>query len=224
MLPDNYNGAPSYGSAWDTRRSHNQVRRGGSWDYDAVDCRAANRSYTLGGSSNRNLGFRVAALLRLPVFSSSLWGLFFALYPVSLCTISSFPSCARQRALIFLWDTHLGTRFKIVGCVAICNLQIKSTISHIRTACTEVRETGFLRGGWKKPGFFDKSKLGSKYVTKTRFLICARGWKKPDFFDKSKREAKIVAKTRFLILDNIIWRHGFPWWYNMSIPQKSQAK
>jgi formylglycine-generating enzyme required for sulfatase activity len=70
---DNYNGAPSFGSAWDTSGSPNKVRRGGSWDYDAVDCRAANRSYTnLGGDSNRNLGFRVAALLRIPVFSSSL--------------------------------------------------------------------------------------------------------------------------------------------------------
>jgi hypothetical protein len=52
----------------------------------------------------------------------------------------------------------------------------------------------------EKPGFFDKSKLGSKDCGKNQVSDCCGGSKKPGFFDKLKREVKIVAKTCFLIL------------------------
>jgi hypothetical protein len=67
--------------------------------------------------------------------------------------------------------------FQIVGCVAICNLPIKSTISQIRTACTEVRETGFLRVAVRNRVFEFNQNWEANIVAKTRFLICARGVK-----------------------------------------------
>jgi hypothetical protein len=84
-------------------------------------------------------------------------------------------------------------------------LQIKSTIAQRRTACTGVRETEFLRGGPKKPGFFHKSKLGSKDWGKNPVSdLCAGGQRNRVFSINQNWEANIVAKTRFLILDNII--------------------
>jgi len=46
----NYNDAPSDGSSWTTGGSDNRVRRGGSWSYDAVDCRAATATTTMRAS------------------------------------------------------------------------------------------------------------------------------------------------------------------------------
>jgi formylglycine-generating enzyme required for sulfatase activity len=69
---DNYNGAPSDGSAWETPDSKYRVRRGGWWADDAVNCRAANRNRRKAGHPDIDLGFRVAALLRLPASPSSL--------------------------------------------------------------------------------------------------------------------------------------------------------
>ncbi len=66
-----YNGAPSDGSAWETNGSHNRVLRGGSWNNCADDCRAAYRRWGSAGYSNRTMGFRVAAFLRLPASPSS---------------------------------------------------------------------------------------------------------------------------------------------------------
>jgi formylglycine-generating enzyme required for sulfatase activity len=67
---DNYNDAPTDGSSWETGTNNNGVRRGGSWNYDAVNCRSAYRSggswnydgrdYGGAGRSWRSEGFRVA--------------------------------------------------------------------------------------------------------------------------------------------------------------------
>ncbi len=38
---DNYNGAPTDGSSWETGRDNNRVQRGGSWNSNAVVCRCA---------------------------------------------------------------------------------------------------------------------------------------------------------------------------------------
>jgi len=69
---DNYNGAPTDGSAWETSGSDHQVLRGGSWSDHAVHCRAANRYYYSAGGSNRSVGFRVAVALAVPSSLSSL--------------------------------------------------------------------------------------------------------------------------------------------------------
>jgi formylglycine-generating enzyme required for sulfatase activity len=61
---ENYEGAPTDGSAWvqggDASR---RVVRGGSWDYDPQNLRAANRNGSSPGSRSDNLGFRVARTL-----------------------------------------------------------------------------------------------------------------------------------------------------------------
>ncbi|MEG4406626.1 bifunctional serine/threonine-protein kinase/formylglycine-generating enzyme family protein [Microcoleus sp. MON2_D5] len=56
---DNYNGAPTDGSSWETGTNNNRVRRGGSWDNDAVDCRSANRNYASADLRWGYRGFRV---------------------------------------------------------------------------------------------------------------------------------------------------------------------
>ncbi|MCW6048829.1 formylglycine-generating enzyme family protein [Lyngbya sp. CCAP 1446/10] len=61
----NYNGAPSDGSSWTTGGSYNRVQRGGSWAYNAVFCRAANRNYYSAGYSDGLSGFRVVEALAL---------------------------------------------------------------------------------------------------------------------------------------------------------------
>ncbi|MEG4311763.1 MULTISPECIES: bifunctional serine/threonine-protein kinase/formylglycine-generating enzyme family protein [unclassified Microcoleus] len=58
---DDYDGAPTDGSAWESGGdSKNRVRRGGSWGSYAVDCRAAIRFYYSVGYLYRYWGFRVA--------------------------------------------------------------------------------------------------------------------------------------------------------------------
>ncbi len=59
---DNYNGAPTDGSAWEGDGSV-RVARGGSWTYEAWRCRSAYRTYGGPGIHGDNLGFR---LLRAP--------------------------------------------------------------------------------------------------------------------------------------------------------------
>jgi len=61
---DNYDGAPTDGSSWETGRDiYYRVQRGGSWWYFAVVCRAASR---LGNSKGDHRGFRVAVALAVP--------------------------------------------------------------------------------------------------------------------------------------------------------------
>ena len=59
---DNYNGAPTDGSAWESGDSKYRVRRGGSWFY-AFDSRAAHRDGILPDGGSRSGGFRVAVVL-----------------------------------------------------------------------------------------------------------------------------------------------------------------
>jgi len=68
----NYDGAPTDGSSWETERGYFRVLRGGSWDYNAVDCRAALRYDNSAGYPSRNWGFRVAVALAVPSSLSSL--------------------------------------------------------------------------------------------------------------------------------------------------------
>ncbi|MBE9165243.1 MULTISPECIES: formylglycine-generating enzyme family protein [Microcoleaceae] len=58
---DNYNGAPSDGSSWETGRNDDRVLRGGSWNLNAVNCRATYRSYNSAGHSQWDWGFRVVS-------------------------------------------------------------------------------------------------------------------------------------------------------------------
>jgi formylglycine-generating enzyme required for sulfatase activity len=57
---DNYNGAPTDGSAWETGRSKERVQRGGSWNDYAVGCRSAVRYWGALGGRDWLVGFRVA--------------------------------------------------------------------------------------------------------------------------------------------------------------------
>jgi formylglycine-generating enzyme required for sulfatase activity len=56
-----YEGAPTDGSAWlsSEESSDKKLLRGGSWDYNPVDCRSAFRYYRNLGFSNTYIGFRV---------------------------------------------------------------------------------------------------------------------------------------------------------------------
>ena len=56
---DNYEGAPSNGSAWEDRFGFARVLRGGSWNGDAGSCRSANRVRYFSGVLSGNLGFRL---------------------------------------------------------------------------------------------------------------------------------------------------------------------
>jgi formylglycine-generating enzyme required for sulfatase activity/uncharacterized caspase-like protein len=61
---DNYNGAPTDGSAWvDVSRAAFRVFRGGSWLSYAVVCRSANRRRFTPGDRSDNLGFRLSRTL-----------------------------------------------------------------------------------------------------------------------------------------------------------------
>lgn len=58
---DNYNGAPSDGSAWTTGKCEYRVLRGGAWSYNAGLARAANRlNYYSPGDRSGSEGFRLA--------------------------------------------------------------------------------------------------------------------------------------------------------------------
>ncbi|MEG4917454.1 SUMF1/EgtB/PvdO family nonheme iron enzyme [Microcoleus sp. B7-D4] len=59
----NYNGAPTDGSSWETGTDNDRVLRDGSWNYNVVYCRSANRSRSLATSpSHGNFGFRVVCV------------------------------------------------------------------------------------------------------------------------------------------------------------------
>ena len=57
---DNYSGAPTDGSSWETGGSEYRVLRGGDWSNRAVNCRSARRLRTLAVNPGRYFGFRVA--------------------------------------------------------------------------------------------------------------------------------------------------------------------
>ena len=57
---DNYSGAPTDGSSWETGGSEYRVQRGGSWSSHAVYCRSACRNYNSADHRWRYRGFRVA--------------------------------------------------------------------------------------------------------------------------------------------------------------------
>ncbi len=63
---NNYNGAPTDGSARGNiiSREENKVRllRGGSWDNNAQNCRAANRFYYAASNRDNDIGFRVVGV------------------------------------------------------------------------------------------------------------------------------------------------------------------
>ena len=56
---DNYNGAPTDGSSWETGDGY-RVMRGGDWNDNAVDCRGAVRDSYWAGANGWDFGFRVA--------------------------------------------------------------------------------------------------------------------------------------------------------------------
>jgi formylglycine-generating enzyme required for sulfatase activity len=68
---DNYNGAPTDGSSWETGTSEYRVRRGGSWNNSPVLCRSADRYWNSAGNRNSDIGFRVTLVVALPVVSGS---------------------------------------------------------------------------------------------------------------------------------------------------------
>ncbi|MGL5061234.1 MAG: SUMF1/EgtB/PvdO family nonheme iron enzyme [Microcoleus sp.] len=57
---NNYNGSPTDGSSWETGKSEYRVHRGGSWYYNAANCRSADRDGYSVGVRDRDVGFRVA--------------------------------------------------------------------------------------------------------------------------------------------------------------------
>ena len=56
---ENYNGAPSDGSAWEDGDSSDRVIRGGGWSDNARSCRSANRGRRDPGDLNNYVGFRL---------------------------------------------------------------------------------------------------------------------------------------------------------------------
>jgi len=63
---DNYNGAPTDGSSWETGTSNYRLVRGGSWDYDAGKCRSAMRNTSdVPNLVFGNIGFRVVCVAAL---------------------------------------------------------------------------------------------------------------------------------------------------------------
>ena len=61
---DNYRGAPSDGSAWESGDCINRVLRGGSWYNAPGNLRSAYRGRDLTGYRINSLGFRVARTLK----------------------------------------------------------------------------------------------------------------------------------------------------------------
>jgi formylglycine-generating enzyme required for sulfatase activity len=64
-LHSDYKGAPDDGSAWveSDRKNARKLLRGGSWNYDPVYCRSANRNFSTRDDRNFNVGFRVSCSL-----------------------------------------------------------------------------------------------------------------------------------------------------------------
>ncbi len=62
---DDYVGAPSDGSAWESGQCRRRVLRGGSWSYIPWLLRSANRNWLASGIRFNNVGFRVARTLTL---------------------------------------------------------------------------------------------------------------------------------------------------------------
>ncbi|MCK4735156.1 MAG: formylglycine-generating enzyme family protein, partial [Methanophagales archaeon] len=60
---DDYNGAPADGSAWESGDGADRVIRGGSWKYDAGDCRSALRDHYDPLNLDGDLGFRILRVL-----------------------------------------------------------------------------------------------------------------------------------------------------------------
>ena len=69
---ENYNGAPTDGSSWETGTVDKRVQRGGSWGNNAVNCRCVNRFGDSAGGYDGNVGFRVALGFPLPSLSVAL--------------------------------------------------------------------------------------------------------------------------------------------------------
>jgi len=65
---DNYNGAPTDGSSWETGGSDYCVLRGGSWNHYAVYCRSAYRDGVTLGGGRKIFGFRVALVSGFSAF------------------------------------------------------------------------------------------------------------------------------------------------------------
>ncbi|MBI3702101.1 MAG: SUMF1/EgtB/PvdO family nonheme iron enzyme [Afipia sp.] len=62
---ENYDGAPTDGTAWNSGTCSNRVQRGGNWNYDGGSSRSAARTYGLiQGSGYNFIGFRVARTLK----------------------------------------------------------------------------------------------------------------------------------------------------------------
>ena len=59
---DNYKGAPTDGSSWESS-SDQKVLRGGSWDVNPFDCRAANRGWASRDLRIYDIGFRVVSFV-----------------------------------------------------------------------------------------------------------------------------------------------------------------
>ena len=60
---ENYNGAPTDGSAWESGGDNSRrMLRGGSWYNNPENCRSANRNWLVAGNCGINLGFRVVLL------------------------------------------------------------------------------------------------------------------------------------------------------------------
>jgi eukaryotic-like serine/threonine-protein kinase len=57
---DNYNGAATDGSSWETETHNNRVHRGGCWHSITVNCRSASRYGDSAGDRDWIVGFRVA--------------------------------------------------------------------------------------------------------------------------------------------------------------------
>jgi formylglycine-generating enzyme required for sulfatase activity len=57
---DNYNGAPTDGTAWIDNGTEYKLLRGGSWAYNPRDCRSANRYNSTRDNQYNNLGFRLS--------------------------------------------------------------------------------------------------------------------------------------------------------------------
>ncbi|NBD34225.1 MAG: SUMF1/EgtB/PvdO family nonheme iron enzyme [Cyanobacteria bacterium] len=68
---DNYQGAPNDSRAWHKNGKNTQVRRGGSWYNNPVDCRSAIRNCSFPNYCSSFYGFRVVCGHPNTIFSRS---------------------------------------------------------------------------------------------------------------------------------------------------------